>query len=135
MLTKRSLQRFFSTSATRTLKPDVCIIGAGPAGASLACALASSDHFNQRGEKRILMIDPSRLPQISTYEEANRTPEPRVVTLSPASLRLLKSIDALQACNHHYITPFTDMLVYEQAGSAYMRFNNKHNSPLVTAQQ
>jgi 2-polyprenyl-6-methoxyphenol hydroxylase-like FAD-dependent oxidoreductase len=57
--------------------------------------------------------------------QADRVPEPRVVTLSPASLRLLKSVGALQKCNHRYITPFTDMLVYEQAGSAYMRFNNK----------
>ena len=138
MLTKgSSLRRLFSTTTATVLKPDVCIIGAGPAGASLACALASSDHFNQRGDsqKRILLVDPSRLPQMSTYNEPNRMPEPRVVTLSPASLRLLKSVDALQACNHQYITPFTDMLVYEQAGSAYMSFNNKHDSPLVQAQK
>jgi len=28
---------------TSKIKPDICIIGAGPAGAALACALASSD--------------------------------------------------------------------------------------------
>jgi len=39
--------------------------------------------------------------------------------------------------NHEYITPFTDMLVYEQAGSAYMRFNSKLHakSVLVQAQE
>jgi len=71
-----------------------------------------------------MIIDPSKLPLIDTYQQQNRVPEPRVVTLSPATLRLLKSVGALEQCNHEYITSFTDMLVYEQAGSAYMRFNN-----------
>ena len=71
-------------------------------------------------------------------DEMSRAPEPRVVTLSPASLRLLKSIDVLQTCDNRFITPFYDMLVYEAAGSSYMRFNNqKHrqNSPLVMFQE
>lgn len=82
------------------------------------------------------MVDPSKLPNIKHYLEENRVPEPRVVTLSPASLRLLKSIGGLQTCNHKYITAFNDMLVYEQAGNAYMRFNNKmhRNSLFVQAQ-
>lgn len=111
--------------SSKTLRPDVAIVGAGPAGAALACALATSEHFNPNEHKKIVVIDPSKLPHIDTYMQADRVPEPRVVTLSPASLRLLKSVGALQKCNHRYITPFTDMLVYEQAGSAYMRFNNK----------
>lgn len=113
--------RFFSS----TIRPEVCIIGAGPAGAALGCALASSDNFNPKPDqqKRIVLIDHSKLPQLKTYQAEGRVPEPRVVTLSPASLNLLKSMNALQLCNHAYITPFTDMLVYEQAGSAYMRFS------------
>jgi ubiquinone biosynthesis monooxygenase Coq6 len=118
------------------LKPDICIVGAGPAGAALACALAHSDHFNpvDQANKRIIIIDPSKLPQMQTYSSQDRVPEPRVVTLSPSSLRLLKSMGALQACNHNYITPFEDMLVYEQAGSAYMRFNNRMHSSSMLVQ-
>lgn len=133
-----TLKRAFSTGSTAQSesirKPDICIVGAGPAGAALACALASSDQFNPSSncQKRILLIDPSKLPSMQTYNADDRTPEPRVVTLSPATLRLLKSVGGLQTCNHKYITPFTDMLVYEQAGSAYMRFNNQmHQKSLL----
>ena len=92
-------------------------MGAGPAGSALACALAQSQHFNpsedDQKQPRIVLVDPSKLPNISTYHQDNRVPEPRVVTLSPASIRLLKSIQGLQECDHRYITSFTDMLVYE----------------------
>jgi ubiquinone biosynthesis monooxygenase Coq6 len=116
-----------------SLRPDICIVGAGPAGSALACALASSDHFNPTAtHKKIVIIDPSRLPEIKSYHQDNRVPEPRVVTLSPATLKLLKSVGALQKCDHRYVTPFTDMLVYEQAGRAYMRFNhNLHNKSIL----
>ena len=128
--------RMFSTNGI--CRPDICIVGGGPAGAALACALASSDQFNPKqsqSQKRIMIIDPSKLPDINTYMAEERIPEPRVVTLSPASLRLLKSMGALQTCNHKYVTPFRDMLVYEQAGSAYIRFNNQTHkqSQLVQA--
>jgi len=75
----------------------VCIVGAGPAGAALACALATSDHFNSEANssKRIVLIDPSKLPSMETYNKEARVPEPRVVTLSPGSLRLLKSVGSL----------------------------------------
>lgn len=125
----------FCRKSFSVLRPDICIVGAGPAGAAFACALASSNMFNPQAEKRIVLVDPSSLPDIKTYQAAERIPEPRVVTLSPVSLRLLRSIGALECCNHAYVTPFTDMLVYEQAGSAYMRFNNSHQSFLVQSQK
>ena len=73
-----------------------------------------------------MLLDSSKAPELSHYKESpiSREPEPRVVTLSPASLRLLKSINVLQTCDNRFITPFYDMLVYEAAGNSYMRFNN-----------
>ena len=60
--------RAFSTAQQKesVTKPDVCIVGAGPAGAALACALATSDHFNSEANssKRIVLIDPSKLPSM-----------------------------------------------------------------------
>ena len=96
---------------------------------ALACTLAESSFFSagEDSKKKILLLDSSKAPQITDYTDAklSRQPEPRVVTLSPASLRLLKSINVLQTCDNRFITPFYDMLVYEAAGSSYMRFNNK----------
>ena len=133
-----SARKLFST----THRPDVCIVGGGPAGVALACTLAHSKFFDMDGDKtkKIMLLDSSKAPEIQSYKDGSmsRVPEPRVVTLSPASLRLLKSINALQTCDNRYITPFYDMLVYEAAGSSYMRFNNnKHrqNSPLVQLQE
>lgn len=87
-----------------------------------------------------MLLDSSKAPELEHYSSSpiNRAPEPRVVTLSPASIRMLKSINVLQTCDNRYITPFYDMLVYEAAGSSYMRFNNKkhrQNSPLVQLQE
>ena len=132
--------RMFSTSDA-SLKPDVCIVGGGPAGVALACTLAESNFFNENDTgKKIMLLDSSKAPQIDDYKNSAlaRAPEPRVVTLSPASIRLLKSINALQTCDNRFITPFYDMLVYEEAGNSYMRFNNsKHRqtSPFVQIQE
>ena len=81
------------------------------------------------------MIDSSpAFPNIQTYRKSglDRVPEPRVVTLSPSSLRLLRSIGAFgdMSCDQRFVTPFQEMLVYEQAGSSYMRFNCKEPSEL-----
>ena len=99
-------------------------MGGGPAGAGLACALSSSSHF---GKGDVLLIDSSRLPELSSYDSEkhpDRKPEPRVVTLTPSSINMLNSMGVLQRCDHSFITPFSDMIVYEEAGSAYMHFNN-----------
>lgn len=84
------------------------IVGGGIAGASLACALSSSEYFaakeSEQGSitqgKRIVLIDHTKLPSLKTYsaegqEALRRIPEPRVITLSPNSLRFLRSIGAL----------------------------------------
>jgi len=90
-----------------------------------------------------MMIDNSKLPSMSTYkiknsnnevEQNRRIPEPRVVTLSPQSLRLISSLGIMEIAEKSFITNFYDMIVYEQVGRSFMRFNNilhKKNSQLV----
>ena len=88
-------RRLFSTNS---LRPDVCIVGGGPTGVAMACTLAESNFFDADGEtKKIMLLDSSKAPALEQYSSSaiTRSPEPRVVTLSPASIRLLKSINVL----------------------------------------
>ena len=74
------------------------IVGGGIAGASLACALSQSEYFQPNPDKlkKIVLLDDTKLPQMASYKgEAPRVPEPRVITLTPNSVRFLKSIGAL----------------------------------------
>ena len=104
------------------------IVGGGITGASLACALSQSQYFESGQDddlKKIVLLDHTKLPSINSYKPEKRIPEPRVITLSPNSLRFLNSIGALQICNENYLTPFYHMLVYEEAGRGYMKFDLK----------
>ena len=122
----RNLSRNFSTINNTLLKTDVLIVGGGAAGGSLACALSQSPFFhrnNKMEDPKIILLDSSKLPRMSSYREPedttdipSRIPEPRVVTLSPNSLKLLKSLGIMDTVEHKCVTPFYDMLVYEQIG-------------------
>ena len=69
---------------------DVVIVGAGVPGSSVAAALAHSALFNP---KKILVLDAApKLPHIDDYFKEDRIPEPRVVTLTPSSLHLIRSL-------------------------------------------
>ncbi|TNV79571.1 hypothetical protein FGO68_gene8160 [Halteria grandinella] len=135
--------RAFSSSnseGTQVQKTDVLIVGGGIAGASLACALSQSEYFQSTssGLKRIVMLDHTKLPSISDYATHQRTPEPRVITLTPNSLRFLSSIGGLQLCNATCVTPFKEMLVYEEIGHGFMRFDidrQRSESRLIKAQE
>ena len=122
----RNLSRNFSTINNTLLKTDVLIVGGGAAGGSLACALSQSPFFhrnNKMEDPKIILLDSSKLPRMCSYREPedttdipSRIPEPRVVTLSPNSLKLLKSLGIMDTVEHKCVTPFYDMLVYEQIG-------------------
>lgn len=64
--------------------------------------------------------------RVKSEEEVvcRRVPEPRVVTLSPSSVRLLRSLGIMSIAEGKCMTPFYSMIVYEQSGSSSMRFNN-----------
>lgn len=84
------------------------------------------------------MLDHTKLPSMKQYESVERVPEPRVITLTPNSIRFLNSIGALQLCNQQAVTPFKEMLVYEEVGHGFMRFDlekQKQESQLVKAQE
>ena len=84
-----------------------------------------------------MLIEQGKVPAMKGFKEVDtkRVPNPRVITLSPASLKLLRSVGALERMNHHYITPFKKMFVNESMGKSYMSFSHgeQEGSQLVQA--
>ena len=67
-----------------------------------------------------------------------RIPEPRVVTLSPSSTKFFESLKITDHMEMACVTPFDDMVVYEQVGQSYIHFNSKthrNQSRAVRAQE
>jgi len=122
MLTNQ-IRRHFS-KAQKIISSDVLIVGSGATGTALACAL-SQHNLGTHQKQKIIMLDHQPLPDMGTYDKPNRSPEPRVVTLSPNSLRMLASLGVMDIANAKYVTPFFDMVVTEEVGSSRLHFNSK----------
>ena len=95
----------------KSIKTDVLIIGGGPAGGSLACALGQSEMF-QNGN-RIMIHNGQKTKPMSAYRQQGRLPDGEIVTLNPSSLRLLESIGVLDMIESKYLNSFDDMIVNE----------------------
>jgi len=99
-----------------SLHYDLVIIGAGMVGSAMACALAS----DKRSEKiRIAVIEagaPPTLPAEGQYD-------PRVVALTQASKQLLDSIHAWDDIAQQGACPYTDMYVWDAAGTGNIHFD------------
>ena len=77
-------------------------------------------------------MEQGKIPEMSKFKTTDRVPNPRVITLSPSSLRLLGSVGALEIMNRQCITPFERMYVNEKYGSSYLAFSKEDsNSPLA----
>ena len=104
----------------------------------MACTLSESEYFESQAKnkdgtmsKRIVIIDNSKIPSLDPYQEKKdqnneqicKIPDNRVVTVTPQAVRFFRSIGALQLCNHRYVTPYHEMLVFEELGKSYMKFD------------
>ena len=67
---RSAINKNFSTAIKKT---EVLIVGGGAAGGSLACLLSQSPYFKRSSpsaDPNIILIDSSKLPQLSNYKEA-----------------------------------------------------------------
>ena len=130
------------------MKAEVVIVGGGASGGAMACALSQCEYFQRESAGnnpyKLILLDSSRLPSMEEYRVKSdseiicqRVPEPRVVTLSPSSMRLLRSMGIINIAEGKCITPFHSMIVYEQSGSSSLKFNNtaNKNSGMVKIQE
>ena len=91
---------------------DLVINGAGPVGASLACALSHSPLFPS--QPKILLLDAQPLESLQIFlSKPNSIADQRVVTLTPGSIRFLKSIGIWSKLDLNRVIPFYSMQVWE----------------------
>ena len=115
---------------------DVFVVGGGVTGGCLSSALSKSDFFAPKDDKkRIVLLEQANVPNLKDFTQSplDRTPNPRVITLSPGSLSLLSSVGALEKMNHRYITPFKSMLVNENFGHSYIKFSHDSSEKCIFA--
>lgn len=95
---------------------DILIVGGGMTGSALACALRLSKLFS-----KISVIDAS-VAKIDDHE--NKVPDPRVVTLTPASQAFMQSIGTWDLIPEWKRTSFQGMSVWDYYGTGSLHFEN-----------
>src|SRR5690606_453409 len=95
------------SASSDLLRTDVAVVGRGAVGVAAALALSRA------GLSTVLVGVP---PVADPIDEADAW-DLRVFALSPATRRLLESIDAWQAIDAQRVAPVYDMRVYPAFGS------------------
>lgn len=98
---------------------DVVIIGGGMVGSALACALGSTP---ATGHLRVGLVETS---VVAPLHPLPPTPDLRVVSVNPASARLLQAVGAWDAIVNARVAPFYSMKVWDTSGKASISF--RHN--------
>jgi len=98
---------------------DVIIVGAGIAGAALACALGDS-------ELRIAIVEAQPLQQCWP-EQGSAVSEfdPRVSALSPSSQQFLEQLAVWPAMAQQRISPYQHMQVWDAEGTGAIAFSSR----------
>jgi len=91
---------------------DVVVVGGNLVGATLACALGES-------ELRVALIEPAPPPQ----EPLEGPSDPRVIAVSPASVRVLSAVGAWAGIPSQRICPYAHMRVWDAGGPGQIHFD------------
>ncbi|KAD7477949.1 hypothetical protein E3N88_01085 [Mikania micrantha] len=99
---------------------DIAIVGGGMVGMALACSLASmplTKHLS------IAIIDSNPALSNGPIIKKNEPPDPRVSTVTPATISLFKDIGAWEFVEQHRHAYFDKMQVWDYTGFGYTRYN------------
>lgn len=97
---------------------DLLIVGAGPVGLSLACALAG-----RTGDLRVGLVAGERPRPPAPAEAAGEPPDARVYALSPGNVAFLRRIGAWQQLDHRRVTPVRAMRIHGDEAGARLEFD------------
>ncbi|KAI3469926.1 hypothetical protein Pfo_026589 [Paulownia fortunei] len=99
---------------------DVAIVGGGMVGMAFACSLAHKPLTNQLNVA-IIDSNPALLSGDSIKKED--PPDPRVSTVTPATIALFKDMGAWKYVEQHRHAYFDKMQVWDYTGLGYTRYN------------
>ena len=104
---------------------DVVINGAGPVGASLACALSHSPQFPNQPSPSILLLDAQAFETTQEFlNKQAKIADQRVVTLTPGSIRFLKALGIWTKLDLNRVVPFYSLQVWESLGGNHFTIEN-----------
>ncbi|XP_077252733.1 FAD/NAD(P)-binding oxidoreductase family protein [Tasmannia lanceolata] len=101
---------------------DIAIIGGGMVGMALACALSSMPLTKQLN---IAIIDSNPALGVRDFKKKDDLPDPRVSTVTPATISLFKDLGAWQYVQQQRHAFFDKMQVWDYTGLGYTRYNAK----------
>ncbi|KAL8483362.1 hypothetical protein ACS0TY_026169 [Phlomoides rotata] len=107
---------------------DIAIIGGGMVGMALACSLAKMPLTNQLN---VAIIDSNPALQSGVGIKKEDPPDPRVSTVTPATITLFKDVDAWKYVEEHRHAYFDKMQVWDYTGLGYTRYNARDISKEV----
>ncbi|CAO2824573.1 unnamed protein product [Amaranthus hypochondriacus] len=101
-------------------KYDIAIVGGGLVGMALACSLASSPITRKM---RVAIIDDNPALTSGRWVNKEEPPDPRVSTITPASIAFLQNIGAWKYVEQQRHAYFDKMQVWDYTGLGYTRYN------------
>ncbi|CAH2052856.1 unnamed protein product [Thlaspi arvense] len=111
-----------SNSIDNSTQHDIAIVGGGMVGIALAASLASKPLTKHLS---VAIIDNNPLLGRKNIIEKGKQPDPRVSTVTPATISFLKDIGAWKYIEEQRHAYFDKMQVWDYTGLGYTRYNAK----------
>ncbi|KAJ6839844.1 ubiquinone biosynthesis monooxygenase COQ6, mitochondrial isoform X1 [Iris pallida] len=101
---------------------DIAIVGGGMVGLAFACALSSMPLTKQL---KVAIIDSNPALQSGRLLKKNNVPDPRVSTVTPATISFFREVGAWDYVQQQRHSFFDQMQVWDYSGLGYTRYNAK----------
>ncbi|KAL3359945.1 hypothetical protein AABB24_016446 [Solanum stoloniferum] len=99
---------------------DIAIVGGGMVGMALACSLATMPLTKQLS---VAIIDSNPALMNNFHIKKEDPPDPRVSTVTPATISFFKDMGAWEFVQQHRHAYFDKMQVWDYTGLGYTRYN------------
>lgn len=110
---------------------DVVIVGGGPAGLALACALVSPEKpaaLSGQSHLRVALVEASDLANVRSWSPEKTIFSNRVSSITNTSREFLQNIGAWQEVEQARTNPIEEMQVWDGLSDARIEFNAPHAS-------